>query len=70
VRAGVPDVIALKDGRTYGLEIKSENGRLTAGQIAAHEGLRAAGAEVATAWGLDEALAVLERWGLLRGCVQ
>jgi hypothetical protein len=66
-RAGVPHVIAVKDGRTYALEIKSPNGRLTTAQKAAHAALRAAGAEIAVAFGIDEALAQLERWELLRG---
>jgi hypothetical protein len=52
VRAGVPDVIAVKDGRTYALEIKPPGGRLTAVQNAAH---------------VNAALAQLEQWGLLRG---
>jgi hypothetical protein len=67
VRAGVPDLIAVKDGRTYALEIKRPGGRLTAAQNAAHAALRAAGATVVTSYGLDDALAQLERWGLLRG---
>jgi hypothetical protein len=67
VRAGVPDVIAVKDGRTYALEIKSPGGRLTAAQTSAHAALRAAGADVAVSYGLDDALKRLEVWGLLRG---
>ena len=67
VRAGVPDVIAVRDGRTYGLEVKAPGGRLTAAQNAAHAALRAAGAEVAVAYGIDAAIAVCEDWGLLRG---
>jgi hypothetical protein len=67
VRAGVPDVIAVKDGRTYAMEIKSPGGRLTAAQNAAHAALRAAGADVAVSYGLDDALKRLEAWGLLRG---
>ena len=67
VRAGVPDLIAVRDGRTYALEIKRPGGRLTAAQDAAHAALRAAGATVVTSYGLDDALAQLERWGLLRG---
>jgi hypothetical protein len=66
VRPGVPDVIAVRDGRTYALEIKSR-GRLTAAQSAAHAALRAAGATVVTSYSLDDAVAQLERWGLLRG---
>jgi hypothetical protein len=70
VRAGVPDIIAVRDGRTYGLEVKTPGGRLSAAQRSAHAALRAAGATVATAWGLDDALKTLEAWGLLRGQVQ
>jgi hypothetical protein len=67
VRAGVPDVIAIKDGRTYGLEVKAPGGRLSAAQRSAHAALRAAGASVVTSYCLDDAVAQLERWGLLRG---
>ena len=67
MRAGVPDVIAVKDGRTYALELKPPGGRLTAAQNAAHAALRAAGAAVVTSYSSDDAVAQLERWGLLRG---
>jgi hypothetical protein len=67
VRAGVPDLIAVKDGRTYGLEVKAPGGRLSAAQRSAHAALRAAGANVVTSYSLDDAVAQLERWGLLRG---
>ena len=60
VRPGMPDVIAVKDGRTYALEIKPPGGRLTAAQNAAHAGLRRAGAEVAVAYGIDTAITVCE----------
>jgi len=49
VLAGLPDVIAIKDARAYGLELKTEHGRLSASQRATHAALRAAGVEVATA---------------------
>jgi hypothetical protein len=67
VRAGVPDIIAVKDGRAYGLELKAPGGRLSAVQRNCHAALAAAGATVATAGSLDDALGLLERWGLLRG---
>jgi hypothetical protein len=69
VVAGVPDVIAIHNGRVYALELKAERGRLSEAQRRVHDALREAGAEVAVAVGLDEALAQLERWGLLRGSV-
>ena len=53
-------------GPGYALELKAERGRLTDVQRVVHERLRAAGAEVAVAHGIDEALAWLEAWNLLR----
>jgi hypothetical protein len=38
--------------------------------LAAHDEMRAAGAEVTVTVGIDAALAQLESWGLLRGSVQ
>jgi hypothetical protein len=38
--------------------------------LAYHDEMRAAGAEIAVAVGVDAALAQLERWGVLRGQVQ
>jgi len=70
VRAGVPDVIAIHRGQAFTLELKAPGGKLTEAQIAAHDALCAAGAEVATTVGLDCALEVLETWGLLRGRTQ
>ena len=70
VRAGTPDLILIKDGRTFGLELKAANGRVSPAQAQAHEEMRAAGAEVATVFGIDDALAQLERWQLLRGQTQ
>jgi hypothetical protein len=67
VRAGVPDLIAIKDGRTYALEIKAEGGKLTETQERALIELREAGAMATHAHGLDQAIRVLEGWGLLRG---
>jgi hypothetical protein len=69
VRSGLLDVFLVHGGRVFGLELKSEGGRLSPAQQAAHEELRRAGAEVAVAVGIDEALAQLETWALLRGHV-
>jgi hypothetical protein len=65
--AGVPDIIAVYRGRTFALEIKTETGRVTDAQHTVHDRMRRAGAEVGVAYGLDEALAMLEGWKLLRG---
>lgn len=75
VKAGWPDLLIVKGGRLYGLELKTESGRgpaegrrgrLSPAQVAAHAVLRAAGAEVAVAYGLDAALDQLAHWGVLR----
>jgi hypothetical protein len=70
IRRGVPDLILIRAGKTFGLELKAEGGRLSDAQRLAHEEMRAAGAEVAVAVGIDQALEQLERWQLLRGAVQ
>ena len=69
VTPGIPDIIAVKGGRMFALELKAGTGRLSDAQRAAHDALRAAGAEVATADSLDAALRQLEEWQLLRGAV-
>jgi len=67
VVAGVPDVIAIHQGRVYGLELKAQGGRATPKQVATLATMQAAGATTAIAEGLDAALRWLEAHGLLRG---
>src|SRR5579864_4755429 len=67
VVAGVPDVFVVKGGAVFALELKAPGGRVSPSQVEAQEALRAGGATVATATGLDDAIAQLEAWGLLRG---
>jgi hypothetical protein len=64
--AGIPDIICIFEGRVYALELKSADGRVTGLQRVVHGRLRAAGAVVAVAYGIDQALAQLEQWRLLR----
>lgn len=66
VQAGWPDLLIVKGGRLYGLELKTEAGRVSPSQVAAHAALRAAGAEIAVAHGIDAALGQLGAWGMLR----
>jgi hypothetical protein len=70
VRAGVPDVIVIHQGRCYAMEIKAPGGRATDKQLACITALREAGAFTCIAEGLDRALASLESWGILRGRVR
>lgn len=65
-KAGWPDILLIKDGRCYGLELKRKGGRLSPAQNAAHEELRAAGATIAVAFGIDEAIQVLKGWEMVR----
>ena len=67
VRAGVPDVIVIHQGRCYAMEIKAPGGRATPKQLEAIAAMEAAGAYCCIAEGLDRALAVLEGWQLLKG---
>jgi hypothetical protein len=68
VKAGVPDLVLVHDGVPMFLELKRRRGgRASDAQNMMHAALTVAGARVETALGLDEAIAVLERWGVLRG---
>ena len=55
VVAGVPDVIAIHNGRVFALELKSEGGRATDKQLATIAALREAGAFTCIAEGLSTA---------------
>jgi hypothetical protein len=70
VKAGVPDLMLVSQGRAYFLELKREGGKLSTEQKVVHAELRRAGAVVDTAYGLDEALDVLEAWGLIRAAAR
>lgn len=65
-RAGIPDLLLMRAGQLYALELKRDGGRVSDAQREAMAELSAAGAIVAVAYGLDEALAQLTAWGLLR----
>jgi hypothetical protein len=69
VVAGIPDLFVIRAGHVFGLELKTAHGRLTTTQIETQARMRAAGATVATATGLDAALEQLTQWGLLRSDV-
>lgn len=69
VIAGVPDIVLIKDGEIFGLEIKSTSGRTQPSQRLVHAAMQEAGAKTAIAKGLDEALVTLECWGILKRSV-
>ena len=66
VIAGVPDILLIKDGEIFGLELKAAGGAVRPSQRLAHAAMQEAGAKTAVAKGLDEALITLEVWGILR----
>ena len=67
---GVPILILIHKGKTYGLELKPEGGRLTPEQKNCHLLMREAGANVETAYGIEQAIEQLAAWGLLRSDVK
>lgn len=68
VRQGVHDLVFIlpPSGAIRSLELKAEGGRLTSEQRRFGADIEAAGGEWAWADNLDDALAILEGWGVLR----
>src|SRR5262245_6140983 len=66
-RAGLPDLMVLRDGKLFCLELKTETGRVSDKQLETLAALREAGAFTCVAEGLNRALACLEAWGCLLG---
>ena len=69
VRKGASDLLIWQGGRSYAIELKAPGGKTTDSQLRFLQDLRKAGAQTAICIGLDEALAKLEEWGLVRGRV-
>lgn len=66
-RAGISDLILVADGQIFCLELKALGGTATDAQQSFIHDMARAGAETCIAEGLDEALAFLEKHGLLKG---
>lgn len=66
-RAGVADLILLRNSNAYALELKAEGGRPTEAQMEFMSDWISAGGFGCIVDGLDRALKVLETWGLLVG---
>ena len=64
--AGIPDLMLIHQSQPLGLELKRQGGRLSADQVAVHEAMRRAGADVSTVYDVDQALDQLSDWKLLR----
>lgn len=65
--AGIPDLIGVKSGLFWALELKTLNGATSDAQDDIQERLAAAGAIVGVAYGLAEALRWLETNGIIKG---
>jgi hypothetical protein len=66
VLAGAADLLLWHNGASFALELKRPGGRLSDAQRAFAARFADAGGHTACAEGVDEALAALEGWGLLR----
>jgi hypothetical protein len=71
VVAGVPDVMIMQAHgggcRVFGLELKTEIGRLSDAQMETQIKMELAGVTAFNAYGLDQAIHALEYWGLVKG---
>lgn len=65
VRAGASDLILVRDGLPYALELKAERGRLSESQAMFLGEWRCSGGTYAITRGLDGALFALSTWGFL-----
>ena len=63
---GIPDLVILKKGVAYFLELKVDKGKLSERQTIIHKVLRANRFNVETAWTFDEAVAIFKKWGVTK----
>lgn len=64
VRAGVPDLVLVHDGKTYFFELKAPKGRVSPEQHRFGEDARIAGAGWAVVRSLDDVRNALSAWGI------
>jgi hypothetical protein len=67
VVSGVPDVIVIRGGRVFALELKTATGKLSPEQARVLDEMRACGVDTGVAYGLDQALVWLQARRILRG---
>ncbi len=65
VTPGIPDLVLIANGKTYGLELKTSKGRISPEQKSMLSQFEAAGAYTAVAFGLDSAISILTAWGII-----
>jgi hypothetical protein len=64
---GIPDLLVIRSGRVFALELKTTKGKLSDAQVRVADAMRRAGADADVVFGLDAAIAWLEARGILRG---
>lgn len=67
VQPGVGDVVIIRKGATYMLELKTMKGRISTNQKLAQQLVRAAGGHYEIVRGIDAALDQLVAWGVIQG---
>jgi hypothetical protein len=70
VTRGAPDLLLWHEGKAYALELKADAGRVSESQTDMLDRLGKAGVLVAVGSGVDNAIAILEGWQLLKGTAQ
>jgi len=70
VAPGAPDLLLWHEGKSFAIEQKAEGGRTSDAQADMLDRLRKAGVLVAVGAGVDNAIAILEGWQLLKGTMQ
>jgi len=69
VTAGAPDMVFVVDGHFYGVELKTDKGRLQGSQTAFGDWIRSAGGTYRVAYGFDGAAKCLKEIGAIRANV-
>ena len=65
LRSGVADLVIVKDGRAYFLEMKRRLGKQSVNQLDFEADAIRAGAEYAVSHSFDEAVKILKGWGII-----
>jgi len=65
LRLGVADLVFIKDGRAYFLEMKKPGKKQSDDQIDFQLDAARVGAQYAVAWSFEEAVKILQSWGII-----
>lgn len=65
VKAGVPDILIVKDGRADWIELKADTGRVSPAQRDMHCTLVERGCRIIVCRSIDEVIAALKAWEIM-----